>query len=77
LALTIEYFRRPALPAGLGLLGAVAINLCGAAFVIGWLASGCLAIPVRGQVFLWAVALILIAISSAELYSAWRRPIQP
>ena len=39
-ALVIEYVRRPTRPAGLGLCGAIAINLCGAVFLIGWLFCG-------------------------------------
>jgi hypothetical protein len=66
-ALLVEYFRRPTGPAGLGLHGAIAINLCGAMFLVGWLLSGNLEIPLRGQVFLWSLAVLLIIISILEL----------
>lgn len=66
-ALGIEYLRHPTRPAGLGLSGAIAINLCGAVFLIGWLLFGGLTIPVRGQVFLWAIAGMLFGISLIEL----------
>jgi hypothetical protein len=66
-ALLIEYFRRPNGPAGLGLHGAVTINLCGALFLVGWLLSGQLEIPFRGQVFLWSLAALLIVVSFVEL----------
>jgi hypothetical protein len=66
LALLIEFYRQPSQSPGLGLNGAIAINLCGALFLAGWLLSGMLAIPVRGQVFLWAVAIGLVAISGSE-----------
>jgi hypothetical protein len=66
-ALVIEYFRKPTGPAGLGLHGAIAINLCGALFLVGWLLSGMLEIPIRGQAFLWGLAAVLIVISVAEL----------
>ena len=66
-ALVIEYVRKPTGPTGLGLYGAIAINLCGATFLIGWLLSGKLEIPFRGQAFLWALAVVLIAISLVEL----------
>ena len=66
LALLIEFYRKPSRAPGLGLNGAIAINLCGALFLVGWLLSGMLAIPVRGQVFLWAVAIGLVAISGSE-----------
>jgi hypothetical protein len=67
-ALLIEYLRKPTRPAGLGLHGAIAINLCGALFLVGWLLSGKLEIPVRGQVFLRGLAVVLIVISLVELF---------
>ena len=66
-ALVIEYRRKPTKPAGLGLHGAIAINLCGAVFLVGWLFSGKLDIPLRGRAFLWGLAGVLIAISLVEL----------
>ena len=66
-ALVIEYVRKPTRPAGLGLYGAVVINLIGAVFLVGWLLCGGLEIPLRGQVFLWAVAGVLVVISLVEL----------
>lgn len=66
-ALVIEYFRKPTGPTGLGLHGAIAINLSGALFLVGWLLIGKLDTPLRGGVFLWSVAAVLIAISMAEL----------
>ena len=68
-ALVIEYFRRPTRPAGLGLHGAIAINLCGALFLVGWLLIGDLQIPLRGQAFLWSLAALLIVISLVEIRS--------
>ena len=52
LALLMEHFRGPSGTAGLGLNGAISINLCGALVLVGWLLSGKLVIPLRGQVFL-------------------------
>jgi hypothetical protein len=66
-ALVVERLRKPTGPAGLGLYGAIAINLCGALFLVGWLLSGKLEIPFRGQAFLWALAVLLIVISLVEL----------
>ena len=66
LALLIEFYRKPAQSPGLGLNGAIAINLCGALFLALWLLSGTLNIPLRGHVFLWAVTIGLIAISGSE-----------
>lgn len=67
IALTIEYFRKQLGWVGLGLGGAVAINLTGGTVLIFWLILGNLTIPFRGQVFLWMLAIILVLISSIEL----------
>jgi hypothetical protein len=66
-ALVIEYRRRPTQPAGLGLYGAISINLLGAVFLTGWLLLGGLTIPVRGKVFLWAMVGMLLVVSVLEL----------
>ena len=66
-ALTIECFRKRIGIGGLGLGGAVAINLSGGIVLIFWLILGNLAVPFRGQAFLWVLACVLILISSIEL----------
>jgi hypothetical protein len=73
-ALVIEYFRRATGPAGLGLHGAIAINLSGAMFLVGWLLFGNLEIQLRGQVFLWSLAALLIVISLVELIRSRTTP---
>ena len=65
-ALLIEFYRKPSRSPGLGLNGAIAINLCGAVFLTGWLLSGQLNLPLRAQVFLWTIAVVLVAISGSE-----------
>jgi hypothetical protein len=65
-ALMIEYFRQPGGPAGLGLHGAIAINLCGAIVLVGWLVLGKLEIPPRGQIFLWLLSAGLMVVSATE-----------
>ncbi|MEJ2306391.1 MAG: hypothetical protein P8Y30_02400 [candidate division WOR-3 bacterium] len=52
---------------GLGLMGAISINLCGGVALTLWLVFGGLKIPLRGQIFLWTLAFILVIISSVEL----------
>jgi hypothetical protein len=66
LALLIEYFRRPDGIVGLGLAGAMAINLCGGAVLAAWLLLGRLDIPLHGRIFLWALVVLLVLISGAE-----------
>lgn len=52
---------------GLGLGGAIAINLCGGLVLTGWLLLGDLRLPIRGQLILWTLASILVLISLVEL----------
>jgi len=68
IGLILESYRtKPEQLVGLGLGGAIAINLCGGAVLIGWLIFGDLHLPLRGMVFLWSIGLILITISGFEL----------
>jgi hypothetical protein len=71
-ALWLEARRRDAETRGLGLAGAVVINLCGGAVLAGWLLFGGLDLPVRGRVLLWALVAVLIGLSTAELVAARR-----
>jgi hypothetical protein len=73
LALLLECSGRPQGLVGLGLGGAVAINLCGGIVLAIWLASGRLMIPTRGQVVLWSLVVILVVISTTEMYVHERR----
>ena len=66
-ALTIECFRKQMGWAGLGLGGAVAINLSGGIALILWLLLGNLTIPFRGHLILWTLAFVLVSISAIEL----------
>jgi len=56
---------------GLGLMGAVVINLCGGIVLGVWLLSGELDLPLRGSVFLWGLVLLLVAISCIELVARY------
>jgi hypothetical protein len=67
IALLIECFRNPNGMIGLGLGGAIAINLCGGAVLAAWLMFADLLIPSRGRAFLWSIVVLLVAISGVEL----------
>ena len=54
---------------GLGLGGAILINLVGSLVLVFWLLFGSLSIPIKGQIILWAVALIVFLIGIAELFT--------
>ena len=52
---------------GLGLGGAILINLVGSLVLIFWLVLGSLSIPLKGKIILWAVGLIVFSIGIVEL----------
>ncbi len=58
---------------GLGLFGALVINLVAGATVCVWLIIDPFAIPVRGYVVLWAVAVVVLGIGVVELVGLMRR----
>ena len=66
IALFQEEGRENKAAAGLGLTGAIAINLSGGIALAILLIFGDFAIPLRGQIFLWALTLVLILVSSLE-----------
>jgi hypothetical protein len=55
----------------------MAINLCGGTVLLIWLLSGALALPLRGRVFLWSLAVLLVGISTAELIAQLRGSPKP
>ena len=67
IALFIEARRDPGGLVGLGLGGAIAINLSGGVVLAGWLVAGGLELPLRGRVFLWVLTALLVVLSGAEL----------
>jgi hypothetical protein len=52
---------------GLGIAGAVSINICGAGALAIWLVRGGLEIPFRGHVFLWAVVVVVLGLGAVEV----------
>ena len=73
LALLIERFR-PLQMRGLGLDGAIAINICGAGALALWLIFGDLNIPTRGYLFLGGIAALVLGLGAVELVSKWMQP---
>jgi hypothetical protein len=58
---------------GLGLGGAIVINICGAGVLLAWLIPGGMDLPLRGQVLLWGVAVVVLGIGIAEIAAgAWK-----
>ncbi len=52
---------------GLGLGGALTINLCFGLVLAGWLLFGGLGLPPQGAIVLWALVLILVGLGGIEL----------
>ena len=67
IALLIEVYKKNNIT-GLGLTGAVAINLCGGMFLALWLFFSKHNLPIKGEFFLWILVSLLIGLSSLELY---------
>lgn len=74
IALTIECYRKQGGMVGLGLGGAVAINLSGGFVLLLWLIFGDLNIPFRGHFFLWSLTVILAGISLIEIHIQLKKP---
>lgn len=53
---------------GLGLLGAISINICGGLILFLWLISGGLNLTPKGLMLLWILDILLVGISSVELF---------
>ncbi len=72
-ALLIERWRPPLRIAGLGLGGAISINLCGGVVLAAWLLGGLSDLTALGQLALWALVVLLVGLSTLELYTHLRR----
>ena len=66
LALMLERYGASWGMRGLGLHGAIAINLCGGGAVLLQLMTVPLTLPVRGRVILWAVGILVVLIGLVE-----------
>lgn len=69
IALLIEAFKGRRKITGLGLYGAIAINICGGIVLAIWLLLGDLNLPYKGYLFLWILVFILVILSTIELFS--------
>ena len=67
IALFVEYKRKDHF-VGLGLGGAISINMAGGIVLFLWLIAGNLNTPFHGTLILWVLDVILIGISSFELW---------
>jgi len=73
LALLIERYGTTKNIRGLGLGGAIAINFCGAGVLLVWLLVAPFDIPIRGNIILWSIAIIVLIVGLAEIIAkTWR-----
>ena len=72
-ALLIEWRRSRDGLTGLGLAGAIAINLCGGTALLAWLVCGLADLTAAGRVALWLLAGVLFGISGVEAEGILRR----
>lgn len=75
IALLIEVLKKKEIHTGLGLWGAVSINICGGIVLALWLIFGNLNLPLKGLIFLWVLVVILAGISLLELIISHMRQI--
>ena len=54
---------------GLGLRGALAINLSGGSVLALWLLFGSLDVPTHGKIIMWVLVVILFVLSAVELFT--------
>ena len=58
---------------GLGLGGAITINICGSLVLLGWLIFAPPVVPLRGSILLWGIGILVLGIGLAELAAkSWR-----
>ncbi|MHB8454459.1 MAG: hypothetical protein ACYDDO_07115 [Acidiferrobacterales bacterium] len=68
LSLLAERFRNVFGIAGLGLGGAICLNICVGGVLAAWLVRGSLPIPLHGYVLLWLIVVVLMTLSGAEFW---------
>jgi hypothetical protein len=73
IALLIEVFKKNRIMTGLGLYGAVAINIVGGIVLAFWLLFKNLNLPLRGQIFLWILVAVLFILSGVEFFLERRK----
>ena len=73
LALFVERYGFKSNPRGLGLGGAIAINICGAMVLLVWLLIHPFNLPLKGYIVLWTIATGVLSIGIVEIVAMSRR----
>ena len=73
IALLLERYRGGSEIRGLGLAGAIAINLCGGGILFIWLIRAPFELPFHGSLILWSIAFLVLGIGILELVTnSWK-----
>ena len=73
IALFIERYGFQSNIRGLGLGGAIAINICGAVVLLIWLIIDPFTLPLRGYIILWVIAIVVLFVGIIELVAkSWK-----
>jgi hypothetical protein len=72
-ALLLEYYTQSAVITGLGVEGAIIINMLSAGTLIVWLVAGHLELPQRGYLFLWSITILVLLVTVLELIHILRQ----
>lgn len=73
IALLLEAYGHRRRIRGLGLGGAIVINICGAGVLALWLIFKPLELPMRGLIILWVVVVVVLGIGVLEILTrSWR-----
>lgn len=72
-ALFVERYGYSSNIRGLGLGGAIAINICGATVLLVWLLIDPFSLPIKGYIVLWIIAIGVLLVGIIELsFKSWR-----
>jgi hypothetical protein len=69
IALMLELYGAPFRIRGLGIGGAITINLCGGGALLVWLMAVPFEIPFRGKAILWALGTLVVGLGLIEMAS--------
>ena len=73
IALLIERYGFSRNIRGLGIGGAIAINLCGAIALLMWLLCFPFTIPLRGYIILWSIVIVVLLVGIIEILAqSWK-----
>jgi hypothetical protein len=67
IALFLEWRRKKSDCVGMGISGAIIVNICASLALLVWLTFGDLPIPLRGKLILWGLIVIILGVTITEI----------